>query len=58
MNKKANKNKQMKEKKEREKQFTSKISNKGVAQSAPFIGINIFITKQLSMKNPEVFIIL
>ena len=51
MNKKANKN-------EREKKFTSKISNKGVAQSAPFIGINIFITKQLSMKNPEVSIIL
>ena len=43
----------MKEKKEREKKLTSKISKKGVAQSAPFIGINIFITKQLSMKNPK-----
>ena len=59
MNKKANKKKQMKEKKEREKKrFTSKISYKGVAQSTPLIGINIFITKQLSMKNPEVSIIL
>ena len=53
-----NKNKQMKEKKEKEKRFTSKISNKGVAQSTPFIGINIFTTKQLSMRNPEVSIIL
>ena len=58
MNKKANKNKQMKEKKEREKKITGKISNKGVAQSTPFIVINIFITKQLSMKSPEVSIIL
>ena len=57
MNKKANKNKQVKEKKEREK-ITREISNKGGAQSTPFIGINIFITKQLSMKNPEVSIIL
>ena len=55
MNKKENKHKQMKEKK---KIYYSKISNKGVAQSTPFIGINIFITKQLSMKNPEVSIIL
>ena len=56
MNKKANKHKQMKEKKK--KIYYSKISNKGVAQSTPFIGINIFITKQLSMKNPGVSIIL
>ena len=58
MNKKANKNKQTREKKETEKKFTGKISNKGMAQSTPFIGINIFITKQLSMKNPEVSIVL
>ena len=34
------------------------ISNKGVTQSTPFIDIKIFITKQLSVKNSEVSIIL
>ena len=56
-------NKQKKRKKEKRKwkqkgKNYQQISNKGVTQSTPFIDINIFITKQLSMKNPEVSIIL
>jgi len=38
MNKKANENKQVTER-EKKKRFASKISNKGVTQSAPFTGI-------------------
>ena len=53
------KQKQRNERKKRKrKKITRKISNKGGAQSTPFKGINIFITKQLSMKNPEVSVIL
>ena len=39
MNKKVNENKQITEKKKEKKRFTSKISIKGVIQSAPFKGI-------------------
>ena len=51
MNKKANENKQITEEKKEKKRFASKITNKGVIQSAPFTGIKYIITKQLSMKN-------
>ena len=39
MNKKVNENKQITEEKTEKKRFASKISNKGVIQSAPFTAI-------------------